>query len=70
MKQRNRKKYVLPAVMLTVFEGVAVTLWLTKENLFYLFNFSYIGVSITLGLILFARNYKHARRIVQLLVGL
>lgn len=70
MKQRNRKKYVLPAVMLAVFEGVAVTLWLTKENLFYLFNFSYIGVSITLGLILFARNYKHARRIVQLLVGL
>lgn len=70
MKQGNRKKYILPAVMLAVFEGVAVTLWLTKENLFYLFNFSYIGISITLGLILFARNYKHARRIVQLLVGL
>ena len=70
MKQGNRKKYILPAVMLAVFEGVAVTLWLTKENLFYLFNFSYIGISITLGLILFIRNYKHARRIVQLLVGL
>ena len=70
MKQGNRKKYILPAVMLAVFESVAVTLWLTKENLFYLFNFSYIGISITLGLILFIRNYKHARRIVQLLVGL
>ena len=56
--------------MLVVFEIVAITLWLTKNNIFYLFNFSYIGISITLGLVLFAQNYKHARRVVQLLVGL
>ena len=56
--------------MLIVFETVAITLWLTKNNIFYLFNFSYIGISITLGLVLFAQNYKHARRVVQLLVGL
>ena len=37
------KKYAAPAVMLAVFEMIAVTLWLTKDNLFYLFNFSYIG---------------------------
>ena len=43
---------------------------MTKNNIFYLFNFSYIGISITLGLVLFAQNYKHARRVVQLLVGL
>lgn len=42
----------------------------SKNNIFYLFNFSYIGISITLGLVLFAQNYKHARRVVQLLVGL
>ncbi|MBQ9382696.1 MAG: 4Fe-4S binding protein [Ruminiclostridium sp.] len=64
------KKYVLPVIILVVFEAVAVTLWLTKDNLFYLFNFSYIGISIFLGIILFIRKYKHARRIVQLLVGL
>ncbi len=64
------KKYALPAIMLIVFEAVAITLWLTKDNLFYLFNFSYIGISISLGLFLFVRKYKHARRIVQLLVGL
>ena len=55
--------------MLAVFEGVAVTLWLTKDNLFYLFNFSYIGLSLALGLFLYARQYRHARRVVQLLVG-
>ena len=47
-----------------------MTLWLTKDNLFYLFNFSYIGLSISLGMVLFIREYKYARRIVQLLVGL
>ena len=64
------KKYWPPAVMLAIFETVAVTLWLTKDNIFYLFNFSYIGLSISFGVFLFIRKYKHARRIVQLLVGL
>ncbi|MBQ8983613.1 MAG: 4Fe-4S ferredoxin, partial [Lachnospiraceae bacterium] len=64
------KKYALPFIMLAVFEAVAITLWLTKDNLFYLFNFSYIGVSISLGIFLFIKKYKYARRIVQLLVGL
>lgn len=64
------KKYGFSMVILAIFEAVAVTLWLTKDNLFYLFNFTYIGGSIALGLVLFARNFKHARRVVQLLVGL
>ena len=70
MKRNSLKRYTLPAFMLVVFETAAITLWLTKNNIFYLFNFSYIGISITLGLVLFAQNYKHARRVVQLLVGL
>ena len=64
------KKYLLPISMLLLFETVAVLLWLVKDNLFYLFNFSYIGFSISLGIFLYIRKYKHARRIVQLLVGL
>ena len=56
--------------MLIIFEAVAITLWLTKDNIFYFFNFSYIGLSISLGIILFIKKYKHARRVVQLLVGL
>lgn len=70
MKRSSLNKYILPAIMLIVFETIAIILWLAKSNIFYLFNFSYIGISITLGLVLFAQNYKHARRVVQLLVGL
>ena len=64
------RKYAVPLLMLAVFETVAVVLWQTKANIFYLFNFSYIGISISLGVFLFIRKYKYARRIVQLLVGL
>ncbi len=63
------KQYVFPALILIVFEAVAVTLWLTKDNIFYLFNFSYIGISIAFGLVLLQRKYRYARRVVQLLVG-
>ena len=64
------KAYLVPIVMLLVFEAVAVTLWLTKHNLFYLFNFSYIGSAVSLGVFLYIRKYKNARHVVQLLVGL
>lgn len=67
--KRNRK-YLYPIIILLVFEAVAVTLWLTKHNLFYLFNFSHIGLSVSLGIFLFIRKHRYARRIVQLLVGL
>ena len=56
--------------MLAIFETVAVTLWLAMDNLFYLFNFSYIGIAIALGTFLFLKKYKHARRVTQLLVGI
>ena len=68
-KGKTMKKYILPAMLLIIFETVAVTLWITKDNLFYLFNFSYIGISISLGLFLFVRKYQYARHIAQLLVG-
>ena len=63
------KKKFLPIIMLLIFESIAVTLWQTKNNIFYLFNFSYIGCSISLGFYLLNKQYKYARRIVQLLVG-
>ena len=64
------KKYFLPLIMLAIFETVAIALWLTQDNPFYLFNFSYIGISISLGIFLYAKKYRHARRVAQLLVGL
>ena len=64
------KKYIWPVIMLGLFETIAITLWQTKDNIFYLLNFSYIGCSIALGMFLFVKGHRHARRIVQLLVGL
>ena len=63
------KKYLPSLIMLAVFEAVAVTLWLTKNNLFYLLNFSYIGLCISIGLFLYQKKYRHFRRVVQLFVG-
>ena len=67
---KNWKAYVSPLILFMVFEAVAVTLWLTKGNLFYLFNFTYIGLSISLSVFLFIRKSPHARRVAQLMVGL
>jgi len=64
------RKYLPAVVFLLVFEILAITLWLTKDNIFYLFNFSYIGIALALGIFLFARGSANARRITQLLVGL
>ncbi len=64
------KKYRFPLGMLLLFEGIAVTLWLTLDNLFYLFNFSYIGGFLCLGIVLGIQQRKHTRLVVQLGVGL
>ena len=64
------RKYILPIALLSVFEAIAVALWLMMDNAFYLFNFSYIGASVALGVFLFISGNKNARRITQLLVGL
>lgn len=64
------KKYLTPIIMFAIFETVAVTLWQIKDDLFYLLNFSYIGCSVALGLMLYIKEYKNARRVTQLLVGL
>ena len=66
----KKKNGLIPVILLAVFETVAVTLWLTKDNIFYLLNFSYIGVSLSLGLFLLGQKHRYGRRIVQLLVGL
>lgn len=64
------KKYKLTIIFFLIFETVAVAMWLGLDNIFYFFNFTYIGGFITLGIALFTRKYKHARLIVQLGVGL
>ena len=63
-------KLAFPIVLFAVFEAVAVALWLSKGNIFYLLNFSYIGAALALGIFLYLGKNPHARRITQLLVGL
>lgn len=69
MREKIRK-YILPIVMLIIFEAIAISLWLSKNNIFYLLNFSYIGISIALGIGLMIAKNKNGRRVTQLLVGM
>lgn len=76
MKKRKRtknssgfSKYLVSILLLLLFEAVAVMLWLVKDNLFYLLNFSYIGCCLALGTALFTAGKRCARHFVQLAVG-
>ena len=70
MKNDSRlRKYVPSLLLLLLFAAVAVTLWLMKDNLFYLLNFSYIGGCLALGTALFTAGKRYARHFVQLAVG-
>lgn len=63
------KKYSFPLMMLCLFETIAITLWFFLNNIFYLFNFSYIGCSLALGLSLYMNKKPYARHVTQFLVG-
>ncbi len=62
-------KYSFPILLFCLFEAVAVTLWLTLDEVFYLFNFSYIGICLAAGGALYAAKVKFARLVVQFAVG-
>lgn len=70
MKNDSRlRKYVPSLLLFPLFKAVAVTLWFTKDNLFYLLNFSYIGGCMALGTALFTAGKRYARHFAQLAVG-
>jgi polyferredoxin len=56
--------------MFLLFETIAVTLWLILDNPFYLFNFSYIGFFVSLGIGLMIAHHKDARIFIQFFIGL
>lgn len=72
LKERRRPVKKDGGILLIwlLFEAVAVTLWLTLHNIFYLFNFSYIGTCLALGLFFYTKKVKYARHVVQFAVGL
>lgn len=63
------KTYRLPLILFLFFEIVAFSLWQISGSIFYLYNFSYIGFFIALGLVLYIRKYAYARMVVQFAVG-
>ncbi|MDD2294943.1 MAG: 4Fe-4S dicluster domain-containing protein [Eubacteriales bacterium] len=64
------KKYAFPAITWLLFETIAIALWLSLDHIFYLFNFSYIGTCLALGIVFYQKKMKYARNIVQFAVGL
>ena len=71
MRRKNNVffKYVPSFLLFFLFELVAITLWIAKDNLFYLLNFNYIGGCLALGTVLFTAGKRYARHFVQLAVG-
>lgn len=64
------RKYKLAIMFFIIFEIIGITLWQTLDNTFYLFNFSYIGIILSIGFALFANKFKYARLFTQLGIGL
>lgn len=56
-------------VLWFIFEAVACTLTITTRNRFYLYNFTYIGTCLAIGVYLYAHKVKYARNLVQFAVG-
>ena len=69
MKKIIKENYIA-ITMFLIFEIVAISLFISTKNIFYLFNFTYIGLCIAIGLILTKRKNKYSRNFVQLGVGL
>lgn len=65
-----KNKFAFPIGIWILFELIAITLWLTLDNIFYLFNFSYIGTCLSIGIMLYNRKWRYARNVVQMAVGL
>ena len=56
-------------VLWFIFEAVACTLTITTQNRFYLYNFTYIGTCLAIGVYLYAHKVQYARNLVQFAVG-
>lgn len=56
-------------ILWLIFETVAVLLTVFTTNKFYLYNFSYIGTCLAIGVYLYVHKIKYARNMVQFAVG-
>ena len=62
-----------PLILLLIFWSIAIALWQTKGNIFYLYNFGYIGTALGVGIGLYnllpRKKKPSGRRFAQLLIG-
>jgi len=63
-----------PLILFLSFWVIALVLWQTSKNIFYLFNFGYIGTAVGLGIGLYVilpnKKKPSGRRFAQLLIGI
>ena len=64
------KENIIPITIWTIFEIIAITLFLSTKKIFYLLNFTYIGTCVGAGISLMIYKKKYARQFVQLGVGI
>jgi len=68
------RELTTPLIITAVFWIVAIVLWRTTGNIFYVFNFGYIGTAVGFGIGVYTalpRKKKHVgRKLSQFLVGL
>lgn len=63
------KKYFFPIGLWIFFITIAIVFWQMLDNIIYLFNFTYIGTCLAVGVFLYMKKVKYARVIVQFAVG-
>jgi len=63
-------KFKIPIYILMIFISISIGLWIWFDNVFYFFNFMYIGFVVSFGIFLLIKKYKYSRQVVQFGVGL
>jgi polyferredoxin len=67
------KRLTIPIILFVIFWTIAFVLWQLLDNIFFIFNFGYIGTAVALGIgaydLLPRKKKPTARRLAQLLVG-
>ena len=49
-------KFKIPIYMLMIFISISIGLWIWFDNVFYFFNFMYIGFLVSLGIFLLIKK--------------
>lgn len=63
-------RYKFSLILLAIFWVIAIMLTIALDKTFYLFNFGYIGLALSIGIALYENKVKHARIFVEFAIGL